>query len=84
MPKIFALGRFPIGVAKRLIRSRHRKDYEIVDLALLFWRHPLIGIEGTIASIAAWDATGNSAGHIRNIEALDLPCGVFASKQARP
>ena len=50
---LFVAGRLPAGIVERLARGAHRIDDEIVDLALLFRLHPLVGIEGAVAAVAA-------------------------------
>src|SRR4029450_10034527 len=55
------LGRgMPVGVVERLARRRHRKDDEIIDLALFLWLHPLVGIESAVTAVAARNHTGGA------------------------
>src|SRR6202034_1140798 len=69
---------------KRLTRGAHGKDDEVVDLALVFRLHPLVGVEGAARAIAAWDHASDLAGKIGNVERLDLPGAAFAVQNAFP
>ena len=66
---LFIGGRLPVRIGKRLRRRRHRVKNEIVDFALLFRLHPMIGVEARVITAAASrDRHGNLAGKIGNIE----------------
>ena len=69
---LFGLG-MPVGIVERLARRAHREDDEIVDLALVLRLHPLVGIEGAVAAVAARNHAGDLAGEIGDVEGLDLP-----------
>ena len=49
----------PTGIGQRLRRRAHRKDDEVVDLALLLRLHPLVGIEAAVAAVAARNLAGD-------------------------
>ena len=44
--------RMPAGIFERLTCRAHRKDDELVDLALLLRLHPLVGIVGAVGPVA--------------------------------
>ena len=74
----------PAGVVERLARRAHGKDDEVVDLALLLRLHPLIGIVGAVAAVAARDHAGDLAGNVGDIEGVDLLGAALAFEQALP
>src|SRR5664279_3907054 len=74
----------PIGIVERLARRTHRENDEIVDLALVLRFHPLVGIEGTVAAVAARDHAGDPAGQIGDVEGIDLPGAALAVEDALP
>ena len=91
---IFVALRPPAGVVERLACRAHGVDDELVDLALLLRLHPLIGIEGAIAAVAARDAAGDLTGDIGDVEPVDsfgaaltleqaLPCRLHAASERR-
>jgi len=60
---LFIGGRLPARIGKRLRRRRHRVKNEIVDFALLFRLHPMIGVEARVITAAASrNRHGNLAG----------------------
>ena len=61
-----------------------RENDELVDLALLFRLHPLIGIVGAVGAVAARNAAGDLAGNIGHVERLDPLCAALALEQAFP
>src|SRR5439155_7137569 len=84
----------PAGVIKRLACGAHRVEDEFVDLALLLRLHPLIGIEGAVAAVAARNLSGDLARQVGDVEAFDpprpalpldqpAPCGFDAARQRR-
>src|SRR5664279_2064381 len=77
-------GGMPIGFVERLTRRTHGEDDEIVDLALVLRLHPLIGIEGAVAAVAARNHAGNPAGQIGDVKRLDLSGAAFAVEDALP
>src|ERR1700733_14968832 len=74
----------PVGIVERLLRRAHREDDEIVDLALVLVLHPLVGIEGAVAAVAAGHYAGDAAGQIRHVERIDLFGAAFAVEDALP
>src|SRR3954447_22949619 len=74
----------PPGIVKRLTCGAHREDDKIVDLALVLWLHPLIGIEGAVGAVAPRNDAGNSAGQVGNVKAVDLLGAALAIEDARP
>ena len=76
--------RLPAGVVERLLGRAHRIDDELVDLALLFRLHPLVGIVGAIGAIAARDLAGDARAQIGDIDALDAADSALAVDQAPP
>ena len=81
---IVILPRMPVGVVERLRRRRHRKDDKVVDLALLFGLHPVVGIEGARRAVAARNLAGNLAGDIRDVEFFDAFDAAVAGQQPLP
>src|SRR5713101_4368359 len=77
-------GRMPIGVIERLARRAHRENDEIVDLALILWLHPLVGIEGAAGAVAPWNHAGDPAGQIGDVERVDLSGAALAVEDALP
>src|SRR4029077_8799257 len=63
----------PAGVIECLRGCRHRKDDEVVDLALVLWLHPLVGIEARIGTVAARHHASDLARQIGDVERLDPP-----------
>jgi len=76
--------RMPAGIVERLPCRAHREGDELVDLALILRRHPLVGIVGAIGAITARNLAGNFRGQIRDVELLDPPRTAFAREQAAP
>src|ERR1700744_1465753 len=74
----------PIGIVERLARRAHRENDEIVDLALVLWLHPLVGIEGAGAAVTARNQAGDAAGQIRYVECVDLPGSALAVEHPLP
>ncbi|CAH1673327.1 hypothetical protein CHELA20_51205 [Hyphomicrobiales bacterium] len=74
----------PVRVVKRLLGSRHGEDDERINLALIARIHPLIGIEGTIRTVAALDRASDATGNIGYVEGLDARCTVFACNNPLP
>src|SRR5215210_7876659 len=74
----------PVRIIESLTRRAHREDDEVVDLALVFGLHPLIGIEGAVSAVAAWNQAGDPAGQIGNVERFDLLCAALTAKDAGP
>src|SRR5580692_13077160 len=56
---LFLAGWMPAGIIERLSGGRHREDDEVVDLALVLWLHPLVGVEARIGTIAARHHAGD-------------------------
>jgi hypothetical protein len=77
-------GGLPSGVVERLRRRAHSVDDKVVDLALLLGLHPLIGIEAAVRAVAARHLTGDLAGKVGDVEALDAACRTFGIDQALP
>ena len=81
---ILVFGRLPARVLNRLPGGAHRIGDEIVDLALLLGRHPLIGIVAAVGPVAARNDAGDLGGQIGDVEALDLARAAFAGEQSMP
>ncbi len=75
---------FQAGIRDRLIGSRHRVDDEVVDLALLFLLHPVVGIELSLGRGAARYEIRDLAGEVGSVEFFDAPCAAFAGQQIAP
>src|SRR5262249_2245517 len=83
--RLLAVARWmPSGIVECLASRTHRKDNKLVDLALLLWLHPMIGIIGGIRTVATRDLAGNFARDVRNIETVDFPGAAFTLEQTRP
>src|SRR5262249_1744984 len=83
--RLFVVGRrIPARILKRLARSAHGEDDEIVDLALLLRLHPLVGIEAAVRAVATPNLTGDLRRRIANVDALDAPCPAVAVDEALP
>src|SRR5581483_4104114 len=76
--------RFPAGIVERLRRRAHGKDDEIVDLALLFGLHPLIGIEAAVRAVAARNLAGNLGGEVGDVEGFYPAGSAVTTGQALP
>src|SRR5262249_32028131 len=74
----------PIGVIQRLARRGHGKNDEVIDFALVLRLHPLVGIEGAVAAVAARHLAGDLAGEIGDIEGRNLPRATLAVEDALP
>src|SRR6516225_4593134 len=74
----------PSSIVERLMRGTHCEDYKLVDFALLFRLHPLIGIIGTIRAITARDLAGNFARDVRDVETINLSGAALSLEQMRP
>src|SRR4030088_2267121 len=74
----------PIGVIERLARGTHRKDDEIVDLALILRLHPLIRIECAVAAVAPRHHAGDPAGQIGDVKRVDLFGAALAVENPLP
>ena len=74
----------PVGIVERLLRRRHGEKNEVVDLALLFRLHPLIGVESAVGAVAARNLAGDLAGKIGDFELLDARDPAFAGEQPLP
>ena len=75
--------RLPAGVIERLLGRAHGVDDELVDLALLFRLHPLVGIIGAVGAIAARDLAGDTRAQVGDVDALDAADSALAVDQAR-
>src|SRR3954466_12933426 len=76
--------RLPAGVVERLLRRAHGVDDELVDLALLFGLHPLVGIIGAVRAIAAGDLAGDARTQVGDVDALDAAHPALAVDQPLP
>src|SRR4051794_29358795 len=74
----------PAGIIERLLRCAHRKEDEIVDLALVLGLHPAVGIEAAVAAVAARHHAGDAAGQVRHFEGIDFFRAAFALEDAFP
>jgi len=74
----------PVRIVKRLRRRRHGKNDKVVDLALLFGFHPVVGVETAGGTVAARDLTGNLAGEIRDVEFVDALDAALPGDQPLP
>src|SRR6476646_2014385 len=74
----------PAGILQRLLGRSHGVDDEIVDLALLFGFHPIVGIELALAERSARNEAADLAGEIVDRELLDAAGAALAGKQPRP
>jgi hypothetical protein len=63
---------------------RNGKQNKVIDFALFFGFHPLIGIEAIIGAIPSGDLTANLTGEIINLKALNPARRTLTSKKARP
>src|SRR5665213_2308966 len=61
----------PSRIAHRLLRRAHRKDDELVHLALVLRRHPIVGVERARRGFAARHLPGDLSRQIRDVETLD-------------
>src|SRR6185437_2514692 len=61
-----------------------REDDEVVDLALVLWLHPLVGIEAGVGTVAARHHAGDLARQIGDVEGLDLPRAARAAQDSLP
>src|SRR5262245_49856123 len=77
-------GGLPTRIIERLARGAHRKDDEIVDLALLLRFHPMVGIEATVGAVATWNLTSDLRRQIGHVEILDAPRSAAAFDEAPP
>ena len=76
--------RIPAGIAQRLGCRAHRKRDEVVDLALLLGFHPLVGIIGAVAAVAARNRAGDLGRQVGDLEFFDAPRAALAREQAPP
>src|SRR5262249_1881013 len=74
----------PAGILQRLLRGTHGEDAEIVDLSLLLRPHPLVGIEGTVRTVAARNLTGNFGGQVGHVERFDASRAALAVDEPAP
>src|SRR5450432_2793526 len=74
----------PVRIIERLARGRHREHDEIVDLALVLWLHPLVGIKASGAAVAARNHAGDPAGQIGDVERINLARPALAIEDALP
>jgi hypothetical protein len=81
---IVIIARVPVRIVKRLRRRRHGKNDKVVDLALLFGFHPVVGVETAGGTIPARDLTGNLAGEIRDVEFVDALDAALPGDQPLP
>ena len=61
---VFVSAGMPVGIVERLLRRRHAEQNKVVDLALLFRLHPLVGVETAVGAVAARKLAGDLAGKI--------------------
>src|SRR5437660_10142362 len=71
-------------ITESLLRRTHGKDDEIIDLALFFRLHPLVGIECGVGAIPTRHLTGNFRRQIRDIELFDTACAAFTIEEPPP
>ena len=76
--------KFQTGISNRLISCCHRIDDEIIDLALLFRLHPIVGIEFAVSFGATRHEAGDLAGDVGNFKFLDPARPVMARQQIFP
>src|SRR6185312_931851 len=69
---------------ERLARGAHGEKHEIIDLALVLRRHPLVRVECAVAAVTARDLAGDLAGEVFDVEAFDALSAAFAFEQALP
>ncbi len=67
---VLVLG-LPAGILDRLLRRGQRKDDELVHLALLLGRDPVVGIEGAGRGLAARHLAGDLRRQVGDVERLD-------------
>ena len=72
------------GILHRLLGGRHGIDDEVVVAADFLGIHPLLGIEGAVAAVAARDFAGDLAGQVGCIEARDLAAARLAREKPAP
>src|SRR6202035_6058477 len=65
-------------------RRTHRKDDEVVDLALILRLHPLVGVECAVGAVAARDQAGDPTGQIGDVKRVNLPGAAFAVEDTLP
>src|SRR6185437_13851662 len=76
--------RMPTGIIERELGCAHRVEDEIVDLALLFRLHPLVGIEGAVGAVAARNLAGDLARDVGDLESVDGLDAAFGREQPPP
>src|ERR1700731_3602165 len=81
---VLLVRRMPVGIVERLACRAQRKDDEVIDLALVLWLHPLVGVEGAARTVAARHLASDLAGQIGDVECLDPAGAALASQDALP
>ena len=81
---VLVVSRLPARVVERLRAAHMRIDDELVDLALVLRLHPLVGIEGRVAAVAARHLHGDLAGEVRGLESLDRAGAALAGDKTLP
>src|SRR5215212_11750854 len=74
----------PIGIVERLACRTHRENDEVIDLTLILWLHPLIGIESAVGAVAPRNQAGDLTGQIGDVKRLDLLRAALAIEDAFP
>src|SRR5256886_14106291 len=74
----------PACIIERLARGAHGENNEIVDLALLLWFHPLVGIEAAIRAVATRNLTSDLRRQIGDVESFDAPGPALTLDEALP
>jgi hypothetical protein len=81
---VLVLLRLPARILDRLDAGGEREDDEIIHLALLFRRHPVIGIEEARRGLPARHLARDLRGQIRDVEGLDAAQARLAVEQPLP
>ena len=81
---LFIGGRLPARVGKRLRCRRDSIKDEVIDFALLFRLHPLVGVEASIAAAAARHRHRDLAGEIGDVEPFDAAGAALTRQQTAP
>ena len=58
-------------VLHRLLGCRHRIDDEVIVATDLLGIHPLLGVEGAVGAVTAWNLAGDLAGQVGGIKAAN-------------
>src|SRR5579883_2458906 len=75
--------RMPACVVKGLIGSRHCEDDEIINLALFFRLHPIVGIEFALAGTSL-DEAADLTGDVRHVKLGDAPRTALSRNEVGP